>query len=142
MIKNACAFTGHRPEKLFSCIHEDGKYYGQLTDRLNIEIENLVISGVTDFYTGMCYGVDMWCAEIVLRLQKKYDNLSLIAVVPFKKQCENWIEEYKNQYYHILDCCRDIIYISENYYSGCYRSRNKYLIEHTETRLRSVTKTN
>lgn len=66
-IKHACTFTGHRPEKM-NASEADVKTW------LEKEIKNAIDAGYTDFITGMQRGVDLWAAEILLRLKKKDRN--------------------------------------------------------------------
>ena len=58
-----CCFTGHRPEKLFLVDKE-------IIRKLEREIELAIENGFTTFITGMGRGVDIWAAEIVLKLRK------------------------------------------------------------------------
>ena len=57
-----CCFTGHRPEKLQAP-------EGVVTAALEKEIRQAIADGFNVFITGMARGVDIWAAEIVLRLQ-------------------------------------------------------------------------
>lgn len=63
-IKHACAFTGHRPERLEAPEDEVKKW-------LEVKIRKAVEDGYTDFITGMQRGVDLWAAEILMKLKRK-----------------------------------------------------------------------
>ena len=45
----------------------------------------VTVCGVTDYLSGMALGTDLWCAQIVLDLQKKYPALKLHAY----QKCSN-----------------------------------------------------
>ena len=57
-----CSFTGHRPQKLRQSENE-------VKAALEKEILRAITEGFTVFISGMARGVDIWAAEIVLRLR-------------------------------------------------------------------------
>ena len=61
--KHRCCFTGHRPEKLH-------KPEEQIKKDLEKAILQAVDDGFVTFISGMARGVDIWAAEIVLRLRE------------------------------------------------------------------------
>lgn len=71
-----CCFTGHRPEKL-NIPEEEVKY------RLENAIKESINDGFTTFISGMARGVDMWAAEIVLKIKRKDDRIKLICAMPY-----------------------------------------------------------
>lgn len=84
--KDACTFTGHRPEKL---------KFSEIGTRewLEFEIRTAIIDGYTTFITGMQRGVDIWAAEIVLRLRSEGEQIRLIAACAFRGMEERWDTE-------------------------------------------------
>lgn len=69
--------TGHRPQKL-----------SRPEDDIKVDLENTILELINDGYTtfiiGMCYGVDIWAGEIIVRLrneQKRYGQYTLTQVV-------------------------------------------------------------
>ncbi len=77
MKMHRCCFTGHRPEKLFLVDSEIIKELGR-------EIKAAIERGYTTFISGMARGVDIWAAEIVLKLRKKNKDLHLICAFPYE----------------------------------------------------------
>lgn len=73
-----CCFTGHRPEKLFLVDSE-------IIKELEREIKAAIERGYTTFILGMARGVDIWAAEIVLKLRKKNKDLHLICAFPYER---------------------------------------------------------
>lgn len=123
--------TGHRPMKLpwhydetkESCI----AFKNDLKNRLEIAIQN----GWKYFLSGMALGIDMIFAEIVLELQKKYQDIKLIAVIPCSNQDERWQSEQQKRYRKLLKQSDLIITISKEYTPTCMNDRNKFMVEHS-----------
>lgn len=78
MEMHRCCFTGHRPEKLFLVDSE-------IIKELEREIKAAIERGYTTFILGMARGVDIWAAEIVLKLRKKNKDLHLICAFPYER---------------------------------------------------------
>ena len=76
-IKHTCAFTGHRPKRL---TEPERKVITWLEQKIN----EAVAEGYTDFITGTQRGVDIWAAEIVLRLRETNSNIVLVAASAFE----------------------------------------------------------
>ena len=68
-LQHSCAFTGHRPYKLPWKDNEKDPRFITFQDRLKGQITALVDSGITDFYTGMAEGTDLWAGKAVLQLR-------------------------------------------------------------------------
>ncbi len=122
------SFTGYRPTKL--------PFYGE-NDPLCIDLKNriaatvlkLADSGATEFFTGMALGVDMWCAEAVLELQKIRPEIKLTAIIPCRNQEIKWNFSSQQRYRGILSRCGKVICISEVYTSDCMHKRNRALVD-------------
>ena len=82
-IDHVCTFTGHRPERLEFPEAEVIRW-------LNEQIFHAVNDGYTDFITGMQRGVDIWAAEVVLKLRKECKPLRLIAACAFRGMENLW----------------------------------------------------
>lgn len=72
-----CCFTGHRPEKLNMSEKEAISW-------LDAEIRQAIKDGFVTFISGMARGVDIWAAEIVLRLRDAGAPIHLICASPFE----------------------------------------------------------
>lgn len=122
------SFTGHRNSKL--------PYYGE-NDPLLIKfketlfetIHELVDKGAREFYCGMALGVDTYAAEAVLRLQKDYPDIELIAVVPCPNQDKLWTFEQRQRYSELLSKSSRTIMVSDKYKKGCMQKRNRVLVD-------------
>ena len=113
-IFRTCCFTGHRPHKLPFLLDEDHPQYRLLEQRLTKEIlEKILMHDCDTFLTGMAQGVDMLCAELVLKLRKLIGvPLRLVCVIPYLAQAQRWDTAEQARYKSIL-------------------ARNRFLVDHS-----------
>lgn len=119
-----CCFTGHRPEKLFLVDKE-------IIRELEREIELAIESGFTTFITGMARGVDIWAAEIVLKLRKKNKELHLICASPYEGFETRWSRDWQQRYKKVMKKADLVKYISDKYTPSCFRIRNEWMVNHS-----------
>ena len=81
-IHHACAFTGHRPNKLPWRYNENAPGCVALKKSLAKQIAALTDNGYTHFLSGMALGVDCWCSQIVLDLREKNPALKIHCILP------------------------------------------------------------
>lgn len=129
MKNTSICFSGHRPSKL-----PRGEELKNLKIKLYRAVDRAVDEGFNTFYFGACIGFDLFAAMavIVRRKRKKptdSGDIRLIAVVPFRNQPHKWSESDKRLYYELLSYCDDVVYLSENYHTGCYHERNRYMVD-------------
>jgi uncharacterized phage-like protein YoqJ len=114
----SCVFTGHRQ------LGEDFSPR-KLKKAIKTQIEN----GVEYFYNGMAMGFDLFAAELVLDLKKKYPQIKLIACIPCYNQERYFSEEDKKRYVDILKKTDENVVLSDYYYRGCMQNRDKYMVD-------------
>ena len=85
--EHACSFTGHRPERLEM---SPDKVISWLEEQISKAVED----GYTDFISGMQRGVDIWAAEIVLRLKREGKPVRLICACAWKGMEDRWEPEW------------------------------------------------
>ena len=129
MIKNSCAFTGHRPHRFPWKNNEDDSRCIALKKMLTEHISMLVRCGVTVFYSGMAEGTDSYCSQIVLDLRRENPALRLHCILPHEGQADKWKASARERYYAILEQADSIKYVSRAYYDGCMIDRNHRLVE-------------
>ena len=129
MDKTACAFTGHRPHKFPWKGDEADLRCVALKAVLAEQVEKLVAAGVTDFYSGMAEGSDVWLSQIVLDLRKENPALKLHCYLPCEGQADKWSSSAQERYHSILGQADSVIYVSHKYYDGCMIARNHHLVE-------------
>lgn len=135
MEKNACAFTGHRPQKYPWGYDESAPDCVKLKQALTAQIAALVDKGITNFLSGMAQGTDTWAALSVLALRNKNPALKLHCILPCEGQADKWTDSARALYQSILTRADSVVYVSREYRDGCMLERNRYLVDHAGTLL-------
>lgn len=128
--KTVC-FSGHRPEKLPDNGNISSQTVKALRSMLLNEIESSVKDGYTDYIVGMARGIDLWAGEMITELICKGEHLNLIAVFPYRgyEKCYKGYELWASN--RILSHASEILYLNEQYYRGCMKERNEYMVDHS-----------
>ena len=119
--RTACAFTGHRPDKLPASLIS-------LRAALRETILAAVECGYRDFISGMAMGVDMLAAEEVLALREKYP-LRLIAALPYRGQGDHFPADQRRRHRQILARADLAQCICDSYTPYCMNGRNRWMVE-------------
>ena len=114
--EKCCAFTGHRPEKLY------GKEAYVIAE-LRKEIVNAVADGYTTFVTGCSRGVDLWAADIVVELQRSNKDIRLVCAIPFPGFDERWPVDWKKHLQLVKKKADHIQTVEQSYSPGAYHKR-------------------
>lgn len=104
-------FTGHRPEKLTRSEQE-------IKEDLRAAIRRNIDKGFNVFISGMAPGVDIWAAEIVLRLRNNGADIKLICASPFEGFETRW-PEWEERYRKIMAEADLTRFICKRKYSRC-----------------------
>lgn len=128
-----CMFTGHRPKGLPFGYNERDSRCKKLKKALKKLILNKIQEkNTTAFLSGMALGTDMFAAEIVLELKRKFRDITLTAVLPCRTQAAKWNKEATARYNLILAKCDKVIILQDEYTSSCMNKRNLYMVEHSD----------
>ena len=119
----AC-FTGHRPHKL----HQPESV---VIAALEEKIREAIDDGFVTFISGMAWGVDIWAAEIVLRLKAEGHPIHLVAAVPYEGFEKSWDDDWKQRYHEALAAADLVKYVCEHYHRGCFQVRNEWMVDHS-----------
>ena len=122
--KTRCCFTGHRPQ-LLRRLEEDIKV------DLENAIQKAISEGYTTFISGLAYGVDIWAAEIVIRLKTANANLHLIAAIPFPGVDETWEGDWRRRYRHLLSQSEYVKVMEPMFSKEAYQKRNEWMVNHS-----------
>lgn len=117
-------FTGHRPEKLT----RDERF---IVNDLEKEIRKAISDGLNVFITGMARGVDIWAAQIVLKLRNEGCNVRLICACPYEGFERNWSQEWQKAYREILATADFVKYVCNGYSPACFQIRNEWMVDHS-----------
>lgn len=119
----AC-FTGHRPEKLRQTEND-------ICQALEREIQIAIGSGKHVFISGMARGVDIWAAEIVLRLRGKGHDVKLICACPYEGFERGWSADWQRRYNAVLRSADLVRFICPGYNRACFQIRNEWMVDHS-----------
>ena len=122
--KHRCCFTEHRPEKL-----------NQPEETIKLALEKAILQAISDdltvFISGMARGVDIWAAEIVLRLRSEGFPIRLICAIPYAGFEQKWKNEWQSRYNAILTSADLVHYICSEYNHSCFQIRNEWMVNHS-----------
>ena len=130
-IENTCCFTGKRPQSFSFGYNEYAKGCVRLKEKLKAEIENAIGRGYKNFISGMALGVDLWAAELVLELKKKYPEIELYCAIPYKGQSISWEADYRERYMTCIHKSKKYVVISPVYTKSCFFKRNMYMVDNS-----------
>lgn len=122
--QHRCCFTGHRPEKL-------NMPETEVIAWLESEIRKAIDDGFVTFISGMARGVDIWAAEIVLRLRDEDKPIHLICASPFEGFERSWSDEWKQRYTEVMRQADIVKFVSPGYNRACFQIRNKWMVDHS-----------
>ncbi len=122
--KNACCFTGHRPERLEI---SEGKVIKWLDDGIHKAYE----AGYRVFISGMQRGVDIWAAEIVLKMKKDGLPVKLVSACAFKGMEGRWEQSWIDRYNTLLQNADDVVYIGSCPSRNAFFARNQWMVDHS-----------
>lgn len=125
-----CAFIGNKPQNLPFGFNEADEQCLFLKEELERRIIDLIVNrNVTKFITGMGLGIDMFAAEIVIKLKKLYPTISLECAIPCESQPEKWTEGFRNRYFSIAQVCDKETMLQKKYTPDCIERRNRYMVD-------------
>lgn len=117
-----CCFTGHRLNKL-NASEEDIKI--ALADA----IDSALATGKRTFISGLCWGVDIWAAELVLQRRKGDSSIHLIGAIPHPGFEKRWSAHWQQRYQSILREADLVRTITPSFSMGSYLERNKWMVD-------------
>ena len=120
--KHRCCFTGHRPEKLH-------KPEAKIKEDLEAAILQAVDNGFVTFISGMARGVDIWAAEIVLRLRESNPAIHLVAASPYRGFESRWSADWQGRYNAILQKVDMVRFVCPGYSHDCFQRRNEWMVD-------------
>ena len=126
-----CSFTGHRPDKLPWGEQEGDPRCLRIKEELYLALERAYDLGYRHFISGMARGGDLYFAEAVLALRKKYPDVLLECARPCESQSSRWPRAEQHRYDAILDQCNYETMVQHTYDRGCMMRRNRYMVDHS-----------
>ena len=127
-----CCVTGHRPAG-FPFPHENtDSQYREYCSKLSNEIEKLILEGYHTFITGMADGADIDFAEKVIRYREIFDDIMLVAAMPYPSQPVKHMTQDHMKRLAILESCDIKHVISDHYFRGCMDKRNRFMVDRAD----------
>lgn len=87
--------------------------------------------GFRVFISGMARGVDIWAAEIILKLRDTGYPIRLFCVCPYKGMEQRWSRNWRERYQKILTASNSVEYMGDHYYYDCYQLRNTWMVDYS-----------
>lgn len=130
VFEKTLAFTGHRPEKLFGYdyrIEGNRKMLMELKSTIEMYITR---RGVNTFISGMALGTDIWSAQTVLALKKKYPNIKLVCAIPCANHPSKWKPKDVEVWHKVVEQADYVHMVSEEEYTAwCMDVRNRWMVD-------------
>ena len=102
---------------------------------IKVDLENSIRKAISDGYTtfisGMACGVDIWAAEIVVRLKMSNPALHLVAAIPYPGFDETWEEGWRVRYRLLLSQAEYVKVMEPRYSREAYQKRNEWMVNHS-----------
>ena len=117
----ACMFTGHRN----ICARDAAS----LPDWVDMQLEQLIEQGYTDFCAGGALGFDTLAALKVIEKKEKYGFVKLHLYLPCRTQNRGWSAPLKKAYYYVMGRADSVHYASEEYTNWCMQKRNREMVD-------------
>lgn len=93
------------------------------------KIRKAIEDGFVTFISGMARGVDIWAAEVVLRLRDEGKPIHLICASPFESFERSWSEDWMRQYNEILRRADIVKFVCKGYSRACFQIRNEWMVD-------------
>ena len=122
-------FSGHRPEKLPVNGDSGSLVIRYLKSILYKEILDSISAGYDRFITGLARGVDLWAGEILMELKAQGENISIIAVKPYKSHGDSFKGEEKFSFGRLISNADEVVCLADEYRKGCMQRRNEYMVD-------------
>ena len=131
-IEKTIGFTGHRPSSLPWKYDESKSSCKAFKKDLYEILEKAILSGWTNFISGMAIGFDTIAAETVLELKKKYKQVKLFGAIPCSGQEEKWSDDDKARYHKLMKKLDGYEICSESYTGAdTMYKRNRFIVDHS-----------
>ncbi len=122
--------SGYRPSKLRTA-SGDANILETLKAEVSRNILELYHNGYRRFMAGGARGFDMICAECILELYQKHDDIQLIIAAPFRGQEAGFPPDDKVRYSDIIARAYEVHYVSQVESQEAFLSRNKFMLQHS-----------
>lgn len=119
--QHTACFTGHRqlPEEHIETVIKN----------LNETIDRLIGQNIVNFISGGALGFDLIAAAMILTKKESHPHIRLVFALPCADQSRHWTIKEQTLYQNLLQEADEVICLSQNYYQGCMKARNRYMVD-------------
>ena len=132
MNHSTCAFIGQRPSQFPWGYDEEATDCILLKLALYNQLEHFIQNGVDEFITGLTLGADLWCAELVLALKKRYPHCKLTCALASETQASRWSPIDRERYYQVLEQCDLAFFLYHHHSSHCIPICKRFRIDRSD----------
>ena len=118
-----CCFTGHR-----DLPPAESPEYAALLRSLGSSVSDAIAEGCRHFLIGGAKGFDLLAGEWILAQKKVDPSVTLSVYIPHRGQEYAYPPKDRMRYEYLLLQADRVLYLSEAYYPGCMRERNRRMI--------------
>ena len=122
--KISCCFTGHRPEK---CKRTEN----EIKADLETAIRKAIADGYQVFINGAQRGVDLWAAEVVMKLKDEGTEIELVTAIPFEGFEKRWETDWINRLGTVIECSDDVHTVSTSRGADGFSLRDQWMVDHS-----------
>ena len=132
----SCAIVSYPPKRFNWKYKENNNGCRRLKKRIKDQCVLLYERGVRQFWVGGSLGVDMWTAEILLRLkeQPEYSEIALMIALPFADHDSTWDDRSKLRMAFLIKHSSKTVTVGASGQPPTvnYRRRNEFLVNHAD----------
>ncbi len=126
------AFTGYRPQKMPFGFDETDPRCVDFKKRLYDTIESFIWQGYQHFISGGALGMDLFAAEAVMELKKKFPEILLEMVSPFDEDAATSAMYSQTRHDALFDQADIVTATGHQYTKSCMFVRNRYLVDNAD----------
>lgn len=95
------------------------------------QIHEAVEEGFEYFISGLARGVDIWAAQYVLEIKKKYPKIKLIGAKPYEEHGMRLKGQDLWELTNVINGADMIVDVTGEYSRDCYSKRNRYMVDNS-----------
>lgn len=128
-IYRTCCFIDYNPQENYLKLDDKNISFFDVKAKIESAIISLIEDfSVTNFISGMEFGLEQLSAEIVHELKPKFSGITLEGVIPYENRIINCPEFQRDKYYSIMQKIDKEVLLQYHYSYDFIRRRNYYMI--------------
>ncbi|MCI1269565.1 MAG: DUF1273 domain-containing protein [Ruminococcus sp.] len=95
------------------------------------KINELYLSGVTNFVCNCEMGIPLWAAEAALCVRTLHP-VRLHIAIPYENQVALWADEWRERYFNIHEQADSVTMLQKQFEEDCYINCDRLMIDHSD----------